>query len=381
MFKSATEKLQTDFDLASSNLKVFLAQIKRRSEMHGWETLFQIPEDPTVEDPSAEDLHHVIDSYGTVTLEQVRAHAETYIATETRMAQESYQLYNCIMASLTKEALNKILLLQDEYYIEMDDEPKIPSGVALLRVIIKESIIDTNATKRSIREQLSKLDQYAIKVNGDVEKLNQHAKDLLDSLSSFGATTHDTILNLFKAYETIEDKNFAHYIRVKKDEFDEGKDIEPQKLMKLAENKFKMLVEDGKWQEPDKQSERIIALEAQLKQLKGSKGKSETKSEGNESKKNKGKDNKKNPSDRPAWRSIAPKAGESGKKMVKGDPKPWYWCPKHAAWVRHTPQECKGTGFSPKSNKSSQESTDKAKETLSVSKALTAIMEADEENE
>ena len=94
----------TDFDLASSNLKVFLAQIKRRSEMHGWETFFQIPEDPTVEDPSAEDLHHVIDSYGTVTLEQVRAHAETYIATETRMAQESYQLYNCIMASLTKEA-------------------------------------------------------------------------------------------------------------------------------------------------------------------------------------------------------------------------------------------------------------------------------------
>ena len=71
LFKSATEKLQTDFDLASSNLKVFLAQIKRRSEMHGWETLFQIPEDPTVEDPLAEDLHHVINSYGTVTFEQV----------------------------------------------------------------------------------------------------------------------------------------------------------------------------------------------------------------------------------------------------------------------------------------------------------------------
>ena len=246
LFKAATEKLQSEFDLSSTNLKVFLAQIKRRSELHGWDTMFQIPEDADAVNPPAETIHHVMDSYGIVTLEQVRAHAALYVAMETRAAQESYQLYNCIMASLTKEAQNKVLLLQNEYYIPVEDGTRLPSGVALLRVIIRESIVDTNATKRNLREQLSKLDQYAIKVNGDIEKLNGHAADLLDSLASFGATTHDMILHLFKAYETVEDKNFANYIRAKKDEYDEGEEFEPKKLMKLAENKFKMLVKDGK---------------------------------------------------------------------------------------------------------------------------------------
>ena len=274
-------------------------------------------------------------------------------------------------------------MLQSEYYIQTAAGTRIPSGVALLRVIIRDSIIDTNATKRNLREQLSKLDQYAITVKGDIEKLNQHAQDLLGSLAAFGATTHDMILNLFKAYKTVEDKNFTSYIRAKKDEYDEGKDFEPQKLMKLAENKFKMLVEDGKWMAPDGQDERIIALEAQLKQFKKQKTQGVPKGDSKNFKKNV-KDNKGKSKERPAWMTVPPKAGESGKKMVDGDTKPWYWCPKHEAWVRHTPQECKGKGPQAKTNsnsKSNKDTKDKAKETLTVSKALTAIMEADEDSD
>ena len=126
-------------------------------------------------------------------------------------------------------------------------------------------------------------------------------------------------------------------------------------------------------------------MEAQLKQLKNQKAKVAPKGDVKNNKP-KGKDNKNKSKDRPAWMSSPPKAGESGKKMVDGDSKPWYWCPKHEAWVRHTPQECKGKDFQfqPKSNNNKKDNKDtkgKAKETLTVSKALTAIMEADDDSE
>ena len=249
----------------------------------------------------------------------------------------------------------------------------------MLRIIIRESIVDTNATQHHLREQLSKLDQYAIRVNGDIEKVNQHAQDVLNSLTARGATTQDMIPNLFKAYEAVPDKAFKAYILKKKDDYDEGFEIDAQKLMKLAENKFKMLIEDGLWQAPDEQAEKIIALEAQIKKIESNKSKSKTKKSDKKSNKEKGKSDGKK-SDKPAWMSAPPKAGESGKKTVDGDAKPWYWCPKHESWVRHTPQECKGKGFNPKSSSTAKDETKtQDKEKLTISKALTAIMDADEE--
>ena len=378
LYKTATAALQSEFDFTSENLKVFLAQLKRRSEAHGWKDMLQVPRDMNA---PLENLQHLIDSYGTITLENVRAHAETYVATQTRVAQESYQLYHCIMASLSKAAQNKVLLMEDEYYVEVGGN-KYPSGTALLRVIICESIVDTNATQRHLHEQLSKLDQYAIRVNGDIEKVNQHAQDVLNSLTARGATTQDMIPNLFKAYEAVPDKAFKAYILKKKDDYDEGFDIDAQKVMKLAENKFKMLVEDGLWQAPDEQAEKIIALEAQIKKLESNKKKNNNKKADKKSNKDKGKSSNKK-AERPAWMSVPPKSGESGKKTVDGDTKPWYWCPKHESWVRHTPQECKGKGYNPKANDKKEDSKPQEgnKEKLTISKALNAVMNADEDDE
>ena len=80
--------------------------------------------------------------------------------------------------------------------------------------------------------------------------------------------------------------------------------------------------------------------------------------------------------------TVAPRSGESGMKMINGDPKRWYWCPKHESWVRHTPQDCKGKGFNPRNPGKTEDKETKdttKKESLMVSKALTALMEADDE--
>jgi hypothetical protein len=61
------------------------------------------------------------------------------------------------MASLTSEAKKKILIWSEQYTI---GENKMSSGVALLKIIIRESHLDPNATTNQIQTKLSSLDAY-----------------------------------------------------------------------------------------------------------------------------------------------------------------------------------------------------------------------------
>jgi hypothetical protein len=45
---------------------------------------------------------------------------------------------------------------------------------------------------------------------------------------------------------------------------------------------------------------------------------------------------------------VDPKSGESTKKVVND--KDYWWCPKHQAWIRHTPDQCEGKGVIKNSN-------------------------------
>jgi len=75
----------------------------------------------------------------------VKEHAETYLNTNSRAAQDSQQLANCILNSLTVDVRNSVTLHEDEYTIGEE-----VSGTCLLKVVIQKSHIDTNATTRII---------------------------------------------------------------------------------------------------------------------------------------------------------------------------------------------------------------------------------------
>jgi hypothetical protein len=80
-------------------------------------------------------------------------------------------VYKAIMASLTEEAKNSINLFKEEFHIGRE-----PSGLLLLRVIIRESHLDSNAATSVIRLQLSQLDQYMKLVNSHIGKFHKHAR-------------------------------------------------------------------------------------------------------------------------------------------------------------------------------------------------------------
>ncbi len=76
------------------------------------------------------------------------------------------------------------MIWKDDYTI---DEYK--SGNLLLKVIIRESHIDTNATTSNIRTKLSSLDTYIHTIGQDITKFNGYVKLLIDSLQARGLKT------------------------------------------------------------------------------------------------------------------------------------------------------------------------------------------------
>jgi hypothetical protein len=368
-YKDASAELKTLHDLSAGNLRDFLKLLGQRADIYGWNDILEIPNE------ADDDYIHMLKQYGSVSLRQVQEHARKYIQVHCRAAQDSQQLADCILSSLTVEARNTITLYDDEYTIQ----GKV-SGTCLLKVVIRESHIDTNATTRILREELNKLDSYMVSIDSDISKFNEHVKDILEKLHARGQTTHDLLSNLFRAYKVVSDKDFVAYMNKKKDEYDEGQDISPSQLMLLAQNKFKTKKQDNEWNAPSEEQEQIIALRAQVEKLQKYKSKSKDETP----KVTNAKNNKKKSYRKAKWMLLAPKEGGSHDKTVNG--KEYHWCPKHEAWVRHLPSNCEGKGYYSKrkwreniqTNRNTAESSEPTNKKLKIANALLSVLQQDE---
>ena len=63
------------------------------------------------------------------------------------------------------------------------------------------------------------------------------------------------------------DKDFTTYIKQKKNDYEEGQDLQEYDLMTMAENKFKSLVHSGEWNAQSKEQKEILALTAKLESI------------------------------------------------------------------------------------------------------------------
>ena len=82
----------------------------------------------------------------------------------------------------------------------------------LLKVIIRESDVDTQAKAAFIRQHLAALDEYIGTVDSDIKKFNTHVKSLTRDLERRCQQSIDVLTNLFKGYKAASDKVFVEYI-------------------------------------------------------------------------------------------------------------------------------------------------------------------------
>jgi hypothetical protein len=308
---------------------------------------------------------------------QVMDHAKSYSGTPTRAAQDTVQMYHCIMSSLTTEAQARVAIRAQDYTLGEE-----VSGTCLLKVVISESSIDTRATARHIREKLGDLDTQMTLFDSDIGMFNGHVKALILALNARGEETMDLLPNLFKGYKKVADPVFVKYIEKKQDDYDDGDDVNSDNLMDAALLKWKTMVQEKTYKAPSEDSKKIIALEARVQVLSNKvsktkpapdKSKGDSKESPKGGKGGKGKKPKFKKED-PAWMTQAPKDGKTT-RTVNGDE--WIWCETHAAWGKHTKEAChKRLALSAKTAKGGKpkpKSDDDDAPALSLSKALIAI--------
>lgn len=382
-FKSATAALPEKFNLESSELQLFLQMLRDRVYEQDWSDIILIPIGGDVN-----NLKSLTDHYGEIPLEDVKAHALTYVFGLNRAAQDSMQLYSCLMASLTKGALNKVRLKTDDFNITTPLTGSMVSGTALLKVIIGISHIDTMATVSQLRTRLSSLDAYMVSVQSDVDKFNMYVNTCLESLHARGEETQDLMVNLFKGYAKCSDKAFRDYISTKENFYEENGAISTGELMMFALTKFQTLSDKGQWNTPNEADAKIIALQAEVSRLKNKRAtptSSYQKQHATDSKTKEKKDvaSPKTKRVKPPWMLVKPAGTEPHNKEVLG--KSYYWCDAHESWGRHTPDKCEGTNIPFKDlknpgapKKASSGSTSKS---MRLADALAAVAQSREDGE
>ena len=381
IYKSAIREVcKEPFECEADGLYQFLKDIQDRADKMGWsDGILNITLEVTDDNEPVQEK--LIDNYGTISLEQVVESELQYINEQGREAQDTFMLYKCLMASLSNSAKKRISLWSDQYRI---GDNNLCSGVALLKIIVRESHLDTNATTNQIRTKLSNLDSYILTVDSDIGKFNQYVKLLVQSLTARNQKTSDLLINLFKGYGAVSDEVFRAWLMRKQDDHEEGEELTPDELMIAAKNKFDTMVEKGTWNAPTAE-EKIVALEAKFNSTMKSLNKKVTFDNSKKQVAKKGADkpsSKKKEGDHPKkWK--APKQGDKKEVEFKGHT--WYWCGKDTGgkcekWRAHKPKECKGLATSAAGDKRKRESIgpDKRKsieKKLKVAKAYIAKME------
>ena len=385
IYSAAVRPLYEDpadfFNVESSGLQTFLALLHFRGTTSAWD--FEIPQD--LDDPE-NNLLDMITNHGRFTLEHLRAFSATFINNQARAAQDNIQMVKCILSSLTLPGFRKINTWHSDWHI--GDRPV---AYLLIKVIIRESYIDTQATTRILRDHLSSSPAKLEELKGDIDQFNAFVKVTMDQLAARGETTQDLLANLFKGYLSSRDVNFRKYMEKKQEDYDDGVQFTPDGLMNSASNKFKILVQSGKWMAPTDEQSKILALEAKVSKMgkststsgsnasgstkqtssnSGGSGKSTTK---------KGRNNK----PIPAWQTKWPGRDfvENNKPKIH-DGRTYYWCKKHKRFCMHKTSECRlgstssasqggnpGTSNAPGSNSSYNANNQGSSPTIRVSTA------------
>ena len=293
-----------------------------------------------------QDLRDLTLFHGQFSLQHLRLFCTTYINGQNRAAQVNIQIVKCILASLTLPGFRKIQVWHADWHIN-----DLPCASLLIKVIIREAFIDTQATTRILREHLSSLPSKLEEFKGDIDQLNAFVKITQDQLTARGESPNDLLANLFKGYLSSRDANFGRHIEKKQEDYNDDTFFTVDGLMNKASNKFKTLVEAGKWLAPTDEQAKILALEAKLSKL----GKKPSNNSNSGSSSNKGSNNsksgksgnnanKKGKKETPAWMTKWPgKAFVDANKTKVVEGRTYWWCKKHKRFCMHQTSECRLT--------------------------------------
>ena len=359
------------FDVEPDKFPTFMTLLMGRCKDLGFTAtggMCMVP--PDAANPQDGDPINTVEDFGRASMEQIRAWETTFLADDAgaqgRLAQDSKILYDLCMNSMSTQGLARIKIWKHQYCIPVGNNNTIfESGGCLLKVIVRESYLDSNATISTIRLQLSSLDTYVHDNGTDIIELNAHVRSLMDGLVARGQTTQDLLVNLFKGYKACTDVDFLNYITGLENSHEDGTaDMTSDVLMERTSNYYKkrLVSPTNKWEEKKDPAAELLAMEARVKKVEKDQKKKVTFRQPDVSGKGgkNGKGGKQTPKqpklEKPSWLKNNEKPNDLTKSRTWNG-STWYWCDTSTggkcggAWGAHDPKQCRGQRSKRKSNK------------------------------
>ena len=342
IYDKAIAPLSIDpFDCVHTQLVDFMTALSKKSDDFGWtDRILKIPL-TLPEDPNTEYIN-LLTNHAQIPIETIRNYELSYVNAQTRERQDMHCLYTCIMDSLSQEGRSKVLTEKEKYTIPSDptdpDSDPALSGNLLLKVVLMKTSVDNRSGAFAIRMKLSELTGLIEKLDYNIEKFNQQVKRFMEDLSRRGETSDDVDHHIIRAFRTVPVKEFSNFVDRMKDDYDNMDDDDPhrtpQYLMDKAENKFKILVNEGTWDAKMKDQDEIMAIRAELEKLRNQKSRG-------------GRNTKKTKKKTKTKVNIKRKPSDVNKPVTINGKK-WYWCSPETGGKcngvlrRHKPSKCKG---------------------------------------
>lgn len=329
------------FDGTTSNLTMFLKLLTDRSNELAWGeasnpqqiNLFTItPSGSTTPVQINVVTQYAMSSIAVLSVQCARF--MTGVDKENRANQNNSMMAKCIHNSLTPKCQLQLIQYESEYTVAGS-----VCAPLLFKVLMRIATMDSVATIKALKAELLGLDAYAILVKGDVEQILAKFVELTNRLRAAGKEVKASEDYLFAALKEVPVPGFVQYIGLKEDAHDDGTvPVSSEQLIIWAQQKYNLMMNKGQWIVEASKKDEIVAMQAQIDDLKGKltlADKTKAAIEGGTAKTN-GKEFQKKDE---AWKKTPPAAGEPRTKKIRN--KVFHWCEHHMAWTMHKTDECR----------------------------------------
>ena len=223
--KSIMAPLMMPYDGSSTHLTHCLDEVKCCAMVCGWDNNLLMISDQK----QPPENHHLITTHGCLTLKNVHHHVTQYVRQQNCTDQDAFMMFEVLCDSLTSNAHACVTLESKKYLIRPDN---MANGPCFLKAILIKFHIETNATNYHLMTQHIALPKTIVTMHSNVAMFNSKVTRIMKELAASGQTSSDLLMFLFLAYQEVEDKDFAEFIKILKMHHDSGiQQIMSQELM------------------------------------------------------------------------------------------------------------------------------------------------------
>ena len=210
----------------------------------------------------------IVKNYGQIAEQDLKVGCETFCRVggtshQARATQNNHMMAQCLTKSLTSAAKTRLKVFQSQYTFD-----GVENGPLIYKKIMQLATIDSIATTKTLRANLTNLPIYAASVNGDIDLINFYFKVNYSQILARGATINDPVSKLFDAYLSVSDFAFKEYMKKKQEAYhdgDLGTSLTHEKRMAQATAKITYLTTQGLRGSRSPDKEKLIAMIADQK--------------------------------------------------------------------------------------------------------------------